>query len=201
MSAASGKCRHSHLTDCQADPQPQLTPTRAIVMPKPILSPAPIVTPMLSPAPIAKPNLSPGHERRTRYDRTAQAARGRGAAAPEGHVPARRLRLRLPRFCLCRRRTRRLRLRPTEVGRVLPLRSLFPRRMCVLGGYPCPCTPTKQNTLRFLVWFVVGPGYFREGPGSPRNTEEWHWVASPAPPGPPVPWSKNLKRILFVGPD
>ncbi len=43
----------------------------------------------------------------------------------------------------------------------------------------------------FLVWFVVGPRFFLEGPGSPRNPEGWPWVASRGPRGPRSPGQKT----------
>ncbi len=56
----------------------------------------------------------------------------------------------------------------------------------------------------FVVWFVVGPGRSREGPGSPRNPEGWPWVAFRGHPGPLGPGPKNIKthnlcRALLSG--
>jgi hypothetical protein len=49
----------------------------------------------------------------------------------------------------------------------------------------------------FLVWFVVGPGLFREGPGSPRNPEGMSLGGLPGPLGPPEPGSKKTKAYTF----
>ena len=38
-------------------------------------------------------------------------------------------------------------------------------------------------TLCFFVCFVVGPGGFREGTGSPRNPGRWPWGGLPGIPG------------------
>ena len=44
----------------------------------------------------------------------------------------------------------------------------------------------------FLVCFAVGPGGFREGPGSPRNPDTYPWGASRGPPEPMGPGPQKL---------
>ncbi len=45
----------------------------------------------------------------------------------------------------------------------------------------------------FGVWFLVGPGGYREGPGSLQNPDGLPWGASRGPSEPPGPGPKNLK--------
>ena len=52
----------------------------------------------------------------------------------------------------------------------------------------------------FLVWVVVGPRGFREGPGSRRNPDGWPWGASRGPRSPRVPGHKYKNPYLLWGP-
>ncbi len=54
------------------------------------------------------------------------------------------------------------------------------------------CSVDSVWLIGLFVWFVVGPGFFREGPGSPRNPEGVGGL-----PGPPEPGSNNLKTNTF----
>jgi hypothetical protein len=49
----------------------------------------------------------------------------------------------------------------------------------------------------FLVWVVVGPRGFREGPGSRRNPDGWPWGASRGPRSPRVPGQKYKNQYLL----
>ncbi len=60
------------------------------------------------------------------------------------------------------------------------------------------CSIDVSWLIGFVVWFVVGRGVFREGPGSPRNPDAWHWAASRGPPEFPGPGPKSLKINTFL---
>jgi hypothetical protein len=51
----------------------------------------------------------------------------------------------------------------------------------------------------FLVWFVVGPGDFQEGPGSPQNPDAWPGGLPGAPRPPGARATQTSKPILFAG--
>ncbi len=61
------------------------------------------------------------------------------------------------------------------------------------------CLINSFRFLCFLLWFVLGPGGLREAPEGPGNAHGGLWGASPGPPEPPGPGSKNITTHTCCG--
>ncbi len=62
------------------------------------------------------------------------------------------------------------------------------------------CSVDSFWLIGFLVWFVVGPGFFREGPGSPEIPMDGTGLPPEAPGAPGAQVKKNKKPKICAGP-
>ncbi len=82
--------------------------------------------------------------------------------------------------------------------------SILSTRKSWVQSYSIPLLNELVLAHRFFVWFAVGPGVFRKGPGSSQNLEGWPW-GPPELPSAPGLGPKNIAshtfcRILFRDP-
>ncbi len=68
-------------------------------------------------------------------------------------------------------------------------------RLCFLVGSSLRCLINALRFLSLLLWFVVGPGGFREAPGGPGKANGGLWGAFR---GPPEPGSKQNQITYFL---
>ncbi len=71
----------------------------------------------------------------------------------------------------------------------------------LFAGPQLDCSVDSFWLVGFVVWFVVGPGGFWKGPGSPRNPDGRPWGSLTGAPGAPGTRTKQPKNpFLFAGP-